>query len=1112
MPDSESRDHPLAPNQQAMFFLHQLAPASTAFTIVVAARSDGPLQPEPLRQAVTGLVNHHPALRTTFPSVDGDVVQRVAPPAPVDVTWHRPAAGTDTDRLVTSLAERPFDLATGPVLRVDVIDDGAAGPLLLLVVHHLVADLWSMQIVAAELGERYAAALAGTAWPTPVRPVPGFPQLAADQHLRLAGARGTELREFWRAELHGAPTTLDLPTDRPRPPVRQFGGDTARFSLDPQLTAALRGLAERTGTTLYTVLLAAYQILLHRHTGQPEVLVGSPVHGRRAGGLRTVGFFVNTVVMRGRIVAGEPGTALLARLHATTRAALRHAELPLTEVVRGLRVPRDPSRAPLVQALFNLMRPVGPQATALAGFATGVPATALSMGPHRMTPVPVAQRHSQLDLTLTVAEVGDRLHGQLQYDTALFDRSTADRFTARLRTLLAALAAEPDRPVGTLPMLDAAERDTVLHAWNDTAMPFQPADDLGGQVARQARRTPDAPAVRGPDVRLGYAELDRAANRLAHRLVAAGAGPGRIVGLHLERGAALVVAALAVLRTGAAYLPLDPELPADRLAFMVADARPVVLLTDAETAVPAADLPTLRLPTPTADPADPGPPVVRIPPESSAYVIYTSGSTGRPKGVAVPHRALVNFLAAMRRLFDFGPGHRMLAVTTFSFDIAVLELFLPLVTGGSTEIVTRDVAADGHELRRRLTDGAVTHLQATPVTWQLLLDAGWRDGAAITALCGGEAMPAALAARLTGVAGRVWNMYGPTETTIWSAAARVDGGPGPVPIGRPVGNTQVYVLDAAMQPVPPGVVGEIYLGGAGVAHGYLHRPGLTAARFLPDPYGPTPGGRLYRTGDLGRYRPDGQLDYLGRTDLQVKLNGLRIELGEIEAAFEAQPGVRRAAVTVHRRDGRTPVLVGYLTATTAPTADDPTRQADGARLRSSVARTLPGYMVPSTLVWLDELPLTANGKVDRAALPAPEQAATGRVVEPPAGPVERDIAALVGELLGGVEVGRTDNLFELGGDSLTMSRLVIRLRDSFGVAVPLHQLFDDPTVARLAALVSTAADGAASAASGGPPPAAAGGSAPAPAVTRVDRSRYVAGRAGGALRLPESLRRPKHVD
>ncbi|GAA2515262.1 non-ribosomal peptide synthetase [Winogradskya humida] len=1066
-PDDEATgDQPPSAGQRAMWFMAELAPHSTAYHISVAAAVTGELDAGALHRALNRVVERHAALRTTFPAVAGEPVQRIHPTLPPQFATHD-ATGWTGDELTARMneaAHRPFDLTTGPLVRAELFATGPGEHHLVLVLHHLVSDMWSMQLVLSELDTGYRDELAGRpAGATPVPP--GFATLDRRITADLGTAETERLWDFWRAELDGAPTDLELRTDRPSGSHRAYRGGAHRFHLDAGTSERLRTLAREYGTTPYVVLLSAYQIFLSRHSGKRDLLIGSPTHGRgRAETAGTVGLFVNTVALRGRIDTGESFAAMVRRNAGLVSRALDHAALPLAEVVERLRVRREPGRPPLVQALFSWQQPHGTQGAATAGFLLGHRDARLDLGGLTLRPVVLEPVSAQADIQLTVAEVDGVLGGMLQHDADLFDAASAERFAVQLRTLLTAAADAPETPVGRLRLLTPEQRTELLLLGNDTRTAYDVDRHAHLRVADQAAATPDAPAVvfddGGPVRTITYAQLDRSANRLAHELINRGVRPGDLVGLRLPRSVEAVVAMLAVLKAGAAFLPLDPDLPTARLDYIVADANAALVLTLDDVSL---------------DDAEPvGPPEVTVSPAHSVYVLYTSGSTGRPKGVRIPHRALTNFLVSMRASLDPAPGERWLAVTTFSFDISILEIFLPLITGGITHIASRAIAQSGSELRERLDTGAYATMQATPATWQLLLDHGWTNPAGTTVISGGEALPPAMARRLLEHGGALWNCYGPTETTIWSTGTRVTELPERyTPLGPPFTNTTVHVLDENLEPVPAGVAGEVLIGGDGLADGYHGRPALTADRFVPDPYSERPGARLYRTGDLGQRSADGDIELLGRVDDQVKVNGFRIELGEIDAQLGRHPLLSRAVTTVHTIAGA-PTLVAHVQARhrTANAAFD--RGAAEQELRESLRKVLPTYMVPARFVWVADYPLNANDKVDRAALRAPEAGAAGRG-EAPRTPTEHRIAAILTDLLGLPELGRDDNLFDLGAHSLMLSRFQARVSETFGTQIALGAVFEGPTVAALATLIDSSTTPAA---------------APAPLITRIDRKQY----------------------
>jgi amino acid adenylation domain-containing protein len=739
-----------------------------------------------------------------------------------------------------------------------------------------------------------------------------------------------------------------------------------------------------------------------------------------------IGFFVNTLALRGDIAGNPTFRELLARVREATLEAYAHQEVPFERLVDALDAERALSHAPVFQVMLTVQN-TDSSAPELAGL--GVEAVRTTAGT------------SKFDLMLAVAERAGVLRGVVEYAADLFDASTVQALLARMERLLAAFAAAPETRVSEVPLTDEAERARMLVEWNDTAA-VVPAHPVHHQVAARAAESPDAPAVTGAGETLTYAALEARAEAIAVRLRALDAGPETVVALAMERGPALVAAILGTWKAGAAYLPIDPTHPAERVTGMLADAGAAALVANHAS---SALLPTIAIPRLVIEEIGeidgPASPATDAPSaDALAYVLFTSGSTGRPKGVMVPHGAVANFLSSMQRAPGIAAGDTLLSVTTPTFDISVLEMFLPLVTGAHVVIAGRDEAADAGRLCATLAREGATVMQATPATWRMLLDSGWSPEPGMKVLCGGEPLPPEMAVALAGQA-ELWNLYGPTETTVWSTAERVLPG-APVTIGRPIANTRVYVLDAALGVVPPGVAGELYISGAGVARGYCGRPALSAERFLPDPFSTVPGARMYRTGDRARWRADARLECLGRTDQQVKVRGFRIEPGEVEAALEQVEGVSRAVVVARPDAGG-----AYLAAYVVPAAGAPA--PDGAALGAALRRTLPEYMVPARWAVLDTLPLTPSGKVDRKALPAPATTSEWVYVAPRT-PVEETIATVWAQVLGVERVGVHEGFFALGGHSLLAMRAMSRLAAATGVELAVRDLFVHPTVAELA--------------------------------------------------------------
>ncbi|MEA2603268.1 MAG: hypothetical protein QOF89_4260 [Acidobacteriota bacterium] len=1057
------RDLPLVCSfsQQRLWFLDKLLPGDPAYNVPVAVRFQGAMDLGALGRVFGELVRRHESLRTTFAAApDGQPVQVVAPaaspgaaavPLPLVDLRALPVPAGEAEAFGRLVAESvlPFDLARGPLLRPYLFRLGEEDLLLYFAIHHVVCDGVSIAILLRELITLYGAFARG-AGSTP-RELPELPLQYADfaawQRDWLQGEALARQVAFWRAQLAGAPAVIELPTDRPRPAVQTSHGARHYFQLPAPLVKGLAALGRRQRCTLFMTLQGALNALLGRYSGQEDVLVGWPIAGRNRAELEgVVGFLANILVLRTDL-RGEPGfRQLLARVREAALGAYAHQDLPFEQLVEELRPERHLSHNPIFQVFFVLHYDA-PGAPGLPGVKVSVP----SLDNHT----------TRGDLLASLSETGDGLAGLLEYNTDLFDAATIERMTGHFVNLLDAVLADQDAALAALPILGAEERRQIVETWNETAAPF-PELCVHQLFEAQAARSPGSIALvfDGDGESLTYGELDARANRLARRLRAAGVGPGALVGLCLERSPEMVVALLAVLKAGGAYVPLDPTYPPDRLAFVLEDSGARVLLTQPELryVLSGEGLAVIEIePGDGASAGDDGGAENLEPlagPEDLAYVIYTSGSTGRPKGVEVRHAGVVNFLTSMARCPGLVADDALLAVTTISFDIAALELYLPLAVGARIVLASRDTAADGGRLAALLAASGASVMQATPATWRLLLAAGWPGSPRLKVLCGGEALPLDLAGELLPRVGSLWNVYGPTETTIWSTvepvsaalAALAGVGPGgSVSIGRPLANTAVHLLDRLLEPVPVGVAGELYIGGVGVARGYLGRPELTAERFVPDPFSASPGARLYRTGDLARHLPDGRVTYLGRTDFQVKVRGFRIELGEIEAALSRHPAVAQAVVAVREDTPGNPQLAAYYVSAEG-------RAASVGNLRAALREELPDYMIPALFVTLPALPLTPNGKVDRKALPAPEggRPDLGREYAAPEGEVQERLAAIWAEVLRVDRVGARDNFFELGGHSLMATQVLSRVQGTFGVELALRVLFDSPTVAGLA--------------------------------------------------------------
>ncbi|HVG07975.1 MAG TPA: amino acid adenylation domain-containing protein, partial [Thermoanaerobaculia bacterium] len=1049
-------DHPVSPGQESLWLLEQSASTEGVLNIAAAARLGTEVDSAALLRAALALSARHPVLRTTFAESEGGLRQRVHASLPPDLAEE---AVADLDSALRREARRRFDLAEGPPLRIRIFVRPDGERVLLLVLHHLVGDFWSLAVLLRD----WAALYAGDTGPAPL------PELAVSytdfvrwQQRQLESPAGERLERYWLERLHDAPLVLDLPTDRPRPRVAAHAGALAGLRLDAGLTGRVRELARTHGATLFTTLLAAFEALLGRLTGQADLLVGSPATARRDSAFDgVVGYFVNPVVLRADLAGDPPFTAHLGETRRTVAGALEHRDFPFPLLARRLQPVRDPGRPPVFQAMFVLQSAAPGQEPGLAGFAVGQAGSRIDIEGLALEALRLDPGTSQLDLTLFAGEAEDALVLSCEHDTALFDSVTIERWLGHLETLLDAAAARPEARLGDLPLLGAAECHQLLLEWSDTAA-LRPAACLHELFERQVRRTPRHVAVSCAGEVLTYAELDERSNQLAHALRDLGAGPDVRVGVCMERSIELMVALLGVLKAGGAYVPIDPEYPRERILSMIEDARAAVLLTQ-ESFIPL--LPDTEASVLVLDPGlrmlegyRTDLPASGVLPAHIAYVLFTSGSTGRPKGVMIPHAAISHHMLWLQAMDPIGEADCLLQKTPISFDASVWELFAPLLTGSRLAMALPGEHRDPGRLIERLQGERVTVLQVVPTLLRLLLgEPGFRSCTGLRLLyCGGEALAEELKNRFLEAlpATKLINLYGPTETTInASSRAFFAGEQTPVSLGRPMQNGRLHVVDAAFEVTPIGIPGELLVGGAGLGRGYLGRPDLTAERFIPDPLGAEPGGRLYRTGDLVRCLPSGEFEYMGRIDHQVKIRGFRIEPGEVEAILLELPSVREAVV-VAREDGQgSQRLVAYMVA-----AEGEAPKAGALRhyLRDHLRDRLPEHMVPAAFVTLAALPRTPSGKLDRKALPAPEWQRVEEISRAPRTPVEEILAGIWGEVLEVERVGVDDGFFALGGHSLLGTRVMSRLRAVFGIEMPLHALFEAPVLADFAARVEAA--------------------------------------------------------
>ena len=1028
---------PASFGQERMWFLGQLEPDNSAsYHVHSAVRLRGHLDPVALQNALNLVIGRHESLRTGLATIDGELQQIVWPEAlltlPVLDRSSVAAADrlSDARRAIARELRRPFTLDSPPLLRAALLHFAPDDHVLLVVMHHIVCDGWSVQVFLRELTAVYAAHADDRPAQLPELTIQ-YADYAVWQREQLSGAGLDALVAHWRDRLNGA-QPLELPTDALRPSVRTSTGARVTGRIGDDVAAALHKVAGEAHATLFMTLLAVYAVVLHNRTGQDDIVVGSPVSNRgRAEVANLVGLIANTLVLR-TDTGGDPTfRELLDRVRAGCLDAYAHQELPFEKLVEELRPARDLSRSPLFQVLFAL------QPSPLDG---------VSLPGLELSAVDYESGQAQFDLALTATDGGDGIGLSLEYNVDLFEAGSAQSLIHHMAYTAGAVGMAPDIPLSQLDLLGAEERAAVT-AWGTGAVHEVPDATVAELVAARAARHPDAVAVESGNHVLTYRDLtDRVESLAAHLApLHQGAAP---VGVFLERSVDLVVALLAVLRSKGTYLPLDPRYPRERLAYMLSTAQAGVVVASAATAamVPPGPWQVTDIGAQRPPAADPVPATHH----DAGYVIFTSGSTGRPKGVRVEERSLVNHLLAMAREVGCDETDVLTAVTSPSFDIAALELFLPLVTGARLVIADEAQAVDGEALAQLLDTSGTTLMQATPATWRQLLAADWSPRSDLRMLCGGEVLDAELAARLlTADDGRLWNLYGPTEATIWVSAAEVRSA-GAVNLGRPLANTTRHVLDRWLRPVPVGAVGELYVGGAALAWGYLGRPGETAERFVPDPFSATPGGRLYRTGDLGRYRVDGALEFLGRADTQIKVRGFRVEPAEIEAVLATHPDVDRATVVAHQVSADDIRLVAHVV-TGSEAADT---HALSAELRTAAAERLPDYMVPNAFVFPAALPLTPAGKVDRAALAAELPDAVPQENTQPRTDVEHRLAAIFTELLGVPRIGVHTSFFDIGGHSLLATRLIGRIKDEFSVPVALQELFQDATIAAVGQLVA----------------------------------------------------------
>ncbi len=1032
---------PASFGQQRLWFLDQFEPGTAAYNLPRIFRIVGPLNVDVLTRAFHAVFQRHASLRTVFESADGEARQVVLSDVDVKIPIIDLREVPERDRESTALriateeGKKPFDLCDGPLLRATLLRLGPETWILVLVMHHIVTDGWSISRLFRDVTTFYAAFLTNTDPKLPELPIQ-YTEYAQWQREYMGGELLRKEIDHWRNTLAGAHTLLDLPADHPRPPTQTWNGASKEITLDAATLAKLKSIAQTESSTLFMVSMAIFQALLWRYTHQESILVGTPVAARDHEEVEDmIGLLTNTLVFRTDFTRDLSFRDLIRQVRSFALEAYMHQDVPFEKLVEELVPQRSLDKSPLFQVMF-IFQNIPKQIFEISGlsikelnFETGI---------------------AKFDLSAELWEEDSEFHWQFEYNTDLFEHSTILRMLGHLRRLIKAAIENPDLPVARLPIMSADERKQLVVDWNETATDYS-GDQLPACIHElfelQAERSPDAVAVVAGNREMTYRELNQQANQLAWYLLKRGVGPEVPVGLSVDRGLRMVIALLGILKAGGAYVPLDPRIPGDRVSFMLSDVKPRVVLTEEKLQrdVFPADVVLLDSDWEVIAQESKENPNRKFSPQTLAYVMYTSGTTGKPKGVPIEHGSVVNLLRSMQSEPGLNRGDVLLAVTTLSFDIAGLEIYLPLISGARLVIASSEDVIDGNGLRNLFSDRRITFMQATPATWRLLFEAGWQGSSGLKILCGGEAMPPELARELNACADSVWNVYGPTETTIWSTAYRVTGQEeSTIPIGRPIANTSIYILDHHHNPVPVNIAGEIYIGGDGLSRGYLNRPELTAERFVLNPLLPNQTSRLYCTGDVGRFRSNGDIEYLGRVDSQVKLRGFRIELGEIEAVLTSHASLREAVVIVTGQ-GEQQKLSAYVVATDAKAA--PTAGELSRYLRTKLLE----HMVPTAYWRVERFPLLPSGKVNRGVLPATAAIALKEEAElvAPRNEIETQLADIWKDLLHVETVGIEQNFFELGGHSLLALQVMARIRRALDVELPVRSIFEAPTIAAL---------------------------------------------------------------
>jgi amino acid adenylation domain-containing protein len=1031
-------------SQQRLWFLSQFDPSLSAYNIPIALRLDGQLQEDVLIQSLQRIVDRHAVLRTHFVLQNGDPIQVIADhlPLPLErLDWRSFPAEQVEQELKTTLqreAQHLFQLQQGPLFRVVLIQIAPTVYYLIAVLHHVITDGWSMNILVQELIAYYQ----NQAQPDTLAPLAlQYADYAQWQRQWLTEPQAAEKLAYWKTSLQGMAPVLELPIDHPRPALQSFRGRTLRKHLSADLTGELKALAQSTGATLFMVLEAAFALLLSRLSRQSDIPIGTPIANRTTSDLEPlIGFFANTLILRNDLSGNPTVRELLQRTKQLALEVYRNQEIPFENLVEAVQPNRTLSHSPLFQVMFSLQN---------------TPETALKLPSLTLTSVAIPNETAKFDLSLLMQEVAGELVANWEYNCDLFEAETSDRFAGHFQTLLARMVQQPDAPIASLSLLSDAEYQQIIHTWNATEVEWQDSFLLHRGFEQQVLNNPDAIALIYEDKTLTYQALNQWANQLAHRLRDQGVTTDVLVGVYMERSLEMVIAVFAILKAGGAYVPLDPTYPVDRIADTIGDAEMPIILTQthwAEKLPPHTaqvlcvdNLTDTKEPTTNLD--------LDLSPDQLAYVIYTSGSTGKPKGVMISHRGAVNTNLDINQRFGIGANDRVLGLASLSFDLSVYDIFGFLAAGATLVIPHHQDALNPTAWLQLMHQHRVTFWNTAPAVIDMLMTLVQSQSQRLpdslrVVMMSGDAISVTLPDLIRQHAQpqiQVYSFGGATEGSIWSIyypIDRVDPDWISIPYGKPLSNQRFHILDANLNPVPIGVAGELHIGGTGVALGYFRRPELTAERFIPDPF--YPGGTLYKTGDLGRYSPDGTIQFLGRIDYQVKIRGFRIELGEIDAAVTQYPGIQEAAIIVREDQPGVKQLCAYV-------VPQPQASVNVAELKQALRQKLPDYMVPPFILLLDRLPLTSNGKVDRQALPKPETLlAAAAPTTLPQTYLERQIAEVWGELLQVNSIGRHDNFFDLGGQSMLMVQAQVRLQEQLGRELNIVDLFQFPTIATLA--------------------------------------------------------------